>query len=92
MSLLRIDASIRHEGSASRELADRVEQEWSARNPGGDIVRRELGTAPLPADVTVVEREFTLVGVNPALDEFTDLAADLHGRALEHAGTAGRAL
>ena len=29
------------------------------------------------ADLTVVEREFTLVGVNPALDQFTDLAAAL---------------
>jgi FMN-dependent NADH-azoreductase len=26
------------------------------------------------ADLTVVERELTLVGVNPALDEFTELA------------------
>jgi len=30
------------------------------------------------ADLTVVEREFTLVGVNPALDEFTDVAKQLH--------------
>jgi FMN-dependent NADH-azoreductase len=30
------------------------------------------------ADLTIVEREFTLVGVNPALDAFTDLAAELH--------------
>ena len=30
------------------------------------------------ADLTVVEREFTLVGVNPALDEFKELAALMH--------------
>jgi FMN-dependent NADH-azoreductase len=44
------------------------------------------------ADLTVVEREFTLVGVNPALDEFTDAAAEMHKLALEEARTAGRAL
>jgi FMN-dependent NADH-azoreductase len=34
-------------------------------------------------DVVVVEREFTLVGVNPALDSFADLAAEMH-RDAEH--------
>jgi len=40
----------------------------------------------------VVEREFTLVGVNPALDEFRDLAHEMHASALSAAGEAGRAL
>jgi len=31
-------------------------------------------------DVRTVEAEFTLVGVNPALDEFRDLAAQMRGR------------
>ena len=31
-------------------------------------------------DLSVVEREFTLVGVNPALDEFKDLADQLAER------------
>ncbi|GGT25767.1 FMN-dependent NADH-azoreductase [Nonomuraea spiralis] len=44
------------------------------------------------ADLTVVEREFTLVGVNPALDEFTEMAAIMHKTAEEAAGEAGRAL
>jgi FMN-dependent NADH-azoreductase len=44
------------------------------------------------ADLTVVEREFTLVGVNPALDSFTDLAAEMHAGALQSAREAGRAL
>ncbi len=44
------------------------------------------------ADLTVVEREFTLVGVNPALDEFKDLAARLHSDALGAARDAGKAL
>jgi FMN-dependent NADH-azoreductase len=44
------------------------------------------------ADLTVVEREFTLVGVNPALDEFADIAADMHVEALDAARAAGRRL
>src|SRR5690348_13901211 len=44
------------------------------------------------ADLTVVEREFTLVGVNPALDGFRDLAAELKDAAHAAAATAGKAL
>lgn len=44
------------------------------------------------ADLTVVEREFTLVGVNPALDEFTELAALMKKEAEEAAVLAGREL
>ena len=208
MSLFRLDASIKVEGSASREIADIVEEHWLAQYPGDRVVRRHIGTDPLPsdawsnavsagwtpedqrtpeqgaavelaarltdelleadarparraalqlrglpahqdlvrprhhrprgqagpllagkpvvlatvrggaygagtpregwdhstgylrriladvwgADLTVVEREFTLVGVNPALDEFTDLARQLHEEALATANEAGRAL
>lgn len=44
------------------------------------------------ADLTVVEREFTLVGVNPALDAFTDAAAAMHAEARSAAQQAGKAL
>jgi FMN-dependent NADH-azoreductase len=44
------------------------------------------------ADLTVVEREFTLVGVNPALDQFTDLAAAMKATAHDAAAAAGKAL
>ena len=44
------------------------------------------------ADLTVVEREFTLVGVNPALDSFKDMAATMHEEALVSAQQAGKAL
>ena len=44
------------------------------------------------ADLTVVEREFTLVGVNPALDAFTDLGRQMHVEALSAADEAGRIL
>lgn len=208
MTLFRLDASIRTHGSASREIADIVEEEWLAAHPGDSIERRHIGVDTLPAtawaaavtagmtapqdrtaeqrqavalaatlvdellaadailfavplynfgvsqhfktyvdvvctdprafgtpflagkpvvlatvrggaygggtpregwdhstpylrriladcwgaDLSVVEREFTLVGVNPALDAFTDQAALMHAGALEAAREAGRAL
>lgn len=44
------------------------------------------------ADLTVVEREFTLVGVNPALDQFAEQAARMKDDAHAAAREAGRAL
>ncbi|HEY8685123.1 MAG TPA: hypothetical protein VIO57_05915, partial [Chloroflexota bacterium] len=49
-TLFRLDASIRVEGSASREIADIVEQEWLTAHPGGTIERRHIGVDVLPAD------------------------------------------
>ena len=210
MPLFRLDASIRTEGSASREIADIVEAEWVVAHPGDTVERRHIGIDVLPADawghavaghsvpaesrsaeqqaavvlsaalvdeliaadavllavplynfgvsqhiktwidlviadsragagsspllqgkpvvlctvrggaygagtpregwdhstgylrrilqdvwgadLTIVEREFTLVGVNPALDDFKDLAADVHLGALASAREAGKAL
>jgi FMN-dependent NADH-azoreductase len=43
-------------------------------------------------DLLVVEREFTLVGVNPALDEFTQMAGELGVAAEELARDHGRSL
>jgi FMN-dependent NADH-azoreductase len=206
VSLFRLDASIMPATSSSREIADIVEEHWVASHPGDSVVRRHVGSEPLPADawanavaanfvpedqrddaqreahalavrlaeelssadavllaiplynfgvsqhvkawidlviagagagnqllagtpvvlatvrggaygagtpregwdhstdylrrilvdvwgaeLTVVEREFTLVGVNPALDEFTDLAHEMHEAALSAADEAGRA-
>ncbi len=49
MTLFRLDASIRLEGSASRALGDIVEQTW--RESAGDepVVRRQVGLDPLPS-------------------------------------------
>lgn len=210
MTLFRLDASIRTDGSTSREIADAVESEWLRAHPGDTVERRHLGVDPLPADawansvsaawtpeehrtpeqksavalaaalvdellaadaillavplynygisqhakawidlvisdpraaagappvlagkkvvvatvrggsyaagtpregwdhstsylrriladvwgaeLTVIEREFTLVGVNPALDDFKDQAAEMHASALSAAREAGQAL
>jgi FMN-dependent NADH-azoreductase len=43
-------------------------------------------------DLEVVQAEFTLVGVNPALDQFKDLARQLRQEAEEQARRHGRAL
>ena len=50
MTLFRLDASINPATSASRAIADIVESEWLAANPGGTVVRRDLGTEPIAAD------------------------------------------
>ncbi|MEU8820908.1 NAD(P)H-dependent oxidoreductase [Actinoplanes sp. NPDC048796] len=208
MTLFRLDASIRIDGSTSREIADIVEHEWLASHPGDKVVNRHVGAEPIPAtawgnavaggateeaartpeqreaialartladelinadailfavplynygvsqhfktyvdllltapnafgqqflkgkpvvlatvrggaygagtpregwdhstpylkrviadmwgaDLTIVEREFTLVGSNPALDQFTDAAAAMHAEALDAAREAGKAL
>ena len=49
MTLFRLDASIRVEGSHSRAIADIVEQEWTAGHPDDRIIRRHVGTEPIPA-------------------------------------------
>jgi FMN-dependent NADH-azoreductase len=49
MSLFRLDASIRVEGSHTRAVADIVEQEWRDAHPQEPIVRRHVGVDPLPA-------------------------------------------
>jgi len=43
----------------------------------------------LGLDARVVETEFTLVGVNPALDEFKDMATDMRREAEQRAGELG---
>lgn len=48
MNLLRVDASIRTEGSVSRKLADIVEEQWRQQHPGGTVTRRDVGSTPLP--------------------------------------------
>ncbi|MEU5870296.1 NAD(P)H-dependent oxidoreductase [Glycomyces sp. NPDC047369] len=50
MNLFRLDASILPGASTSAEIADLAEAEWTAAHPGGTVVRRHLGTDPLPAD------------------------------------------
>jgi FMN-dependent NADH-azoreductase len=50
MSLFRLDASIRTEGSHSRRIADIVQQEWRNAYPDAPVTNREIGIEPLPSD------------------------------------------
>lgn len=69
MSLFRLDASILPGTSASAEIADIVEAEWSAAHPGEPIVRRHLGADPLPADAWT---HATIAGFTPESDRTAD--------------------
>lgn len=51
MTLFRLDSSIRREGSVSREVADSLERAWTEHHPDDAVVRRDIGTNPLPSDV-----------------------------------------
>jgi FMN-dependent NADH-azoreductase len=54
-----------------------------------DYLRRILADV-WGARLTIVEREFTLVGVNPALDDFKEVAAEMKEAAFVAAREAGR--
>jgi FMN-dependent NADH-azoreductase len=82
-TLLRVDASIRLDGSVSRALADSAEAAWKAEHPDGVVVRRDLGQHPLSATVwpTLAAAQ---VGQEPVADadrmplaEAQAIAADL---------------
>jgi FMN-dependent NADH-azoreductase len=49
MSLFRLDASIRTEGSVSRAIADVVEESWRQDNPDEIVTRRHIGLEPVPS-------------------------------------------
>lgn len=50
LSLFRLDASTREEGSTSRALADVVENRWREAVPDTPVTRRHTGVQPLPSD------------------------------------------
>lgn len=71
-TLARIDASIRIDGSISRELADAAERTWRDQHPGAEIIRRDLGSTPLPAHLWPVAVSGAHI---PADDRSPDQAA-----------------
>jgi FMN-dependent NADH-azoreductase len=80
MSLFRLDASILPGTSTSAELAEVLEAEWSVARPGEPVVRRHLGTDPLPAEAWMLATTagFTPEGERtPAQRDALALAADL---------------
>lgn len=47
-TLLRIDSSARAQGSHSRELANRLENQWKTVHPQGKVIYKDLLETPLP--------------------------------------------
>jgi FMN-dependent NADH-azoreductase len=86
MTLFRLDASIRIEGSHSREIADIVEQEWHDAHPDAPVVRRHVGVEPVPATAWA---SAVSAGQTPASERSAeqsaavDLAAVLAGELLD---------
>jgi FMN-dependent NADH-azoreductase len=82
-TLLRVDASIRVDGSVSRALADSAEAAWRAEHPDGVVVRRDLGRHPIPANIWPAVAAQTMgLDAGPEADrastaEATALAAEL---------------
>lgn len=48
-TVLRVDASIRTDGSVSRAVADTATRTWQSAHEGATVVHRDLGANPLPA-------------------------------------------
>jgi FMN-dependent NADH-azoreductase len=83
MTLFRLDASIRVEGSHSREIADIVEQEWRTAHPHSQVVTRHIGIDPIPATAWSTAVNATYVPEDhrsPEQVEAVNLAAEAAGQ------------
>ncbi|WP_405058150.1 NAD(P)H-dependent oxidoreductase [Kribbella sp. NBC_01505] len=74
-TLLRVDASVRLNGSVSRALADSAQAAWQAEHPDGVVIRRDLGRNPLPATAWPAIARMA-VGEQPATDTERDQLAE----------------
>lgn len=74
-TLFRLDGSVRPQQSDSRRLADLVESATREGEPGIDVVRRDLGSAPIPATAWA---DALGAAMTPADDRTTDQRA-AHG-------------
>jgi FMN-dependent NADH-azoreductase len=86
MSLFRLDASIRTEGSVSRALADIVEESWRQDNPDAFVTRRPIGLDPVPATswpLSVFADRSNLDSLSPEQKDAVNLATTLSGVLIE---------
>ncbi|MDQ2661745.1 MAG: NAD(P)H-dependent oxidoreductase [Actinomycetota bacterium] len=80
MTLFRLDASIFPDRSVSRELADIAEAEWTAAHPDEQVIRRHIGTSPLPSTAwadAVVGQQLPQDARTPAQQAAVELATTL---------------
>ncbi len=69
--LFRLDASLFPDNSTSRGLADSFERVWSLEHPDGVVIRRDLGTAPVPP----IDAAAVSAGFVPAEDRSAEQVA-----------------
>lgn len=80
MSLFRLDASIRTDGSVSRSVADIVEASWREGRPDATVTQRSIGLNPLPSNAwadAVSANGVAPEDQTPAQREATQLAQTL---------------
>jgi FMN-dependent NADH-azoreductase len=75
MSLFRLDASIRHEGSVTRAVADTVQHAWQTEHPAAPVVNRDLGDDPLPSTAWIAAARGLFVPPDHRTREQADAAA-----------------
>ncbi len=75
MSLFRLDASIREEGSHSRAIADIVESAWRETHPEAEVTRRRVGLDPLPSTLWAQAVSASWVAEDDRSPEQRDAAA-----------------
>ncbi|HEY5302865.1 MAG TPA: NAD(P)H-dependent oxidoreductase [Acidimicrobiales bacterium] len=80
MSLFRLDASIRSEGSVSRAIADIAEESWRQGNPDAEVTRRSVGIDPIPSTswaLSVFANRADFASLSTEQKAAVDLAATL---------------
>lgn len=86
MSLFRLDASIRTEGSVSRAIADIVEESWRQDNPEAKVTRRHIGLEPVPSTswaLSVFANRADFASLSPEQKDAVELATTLADELLE---------
>lgn len=74
MTFLRVDSSIRVEGSVTRAVGDTIEKTWTTHHPDATIVRRNLVSDPASADVWATA---AFAGFTPVADRTPEQLAAL---------------
>jgi FMN-dependent NADH-azoreductase len=86
LSLFRLDASIRVEGSVSRQIADVVEAAWRAGHPSAVVIARHIGADPVPATAWPAAVSASMApgdSLTPEQKDAVELAATLADELLE---------
>jgi FMN-dependent NADH-azoreductase len=71
-TLLRIDASIRKQGSFSRTAGDFFQSQWSLQNPNGKIIHRDLADENIPHITQQMTEAFYSQGGPPEILSLSD--------------------